>query len=174
MQFECSAETWPIAGTFTIARGSKTAAEVVVVKLTRNGFAGHGECVPYARYTESVPQVLSALRENHLVIQQLQSRAAIAELALPYAARNALDCALWDLECKEQGISAAEKAGLNALTSLTTAFTLSLDTPAAMAAAAKAAGNRTLLKLKLGREGDEATFGRHSPGRAHCSFNRRC
>jgi L-Ala-D/L-Glu epimerase len=155
MQLECNAESWPIAGTFTIARGSKTSAEVVVVILKRNGFMGQGECVPYARYNETVPQVLAALEAVNQEIGQLESRNAIAALPLPYAARNALDCALWDLECKESSTSAFERAGIQNPKSLTTAFTLSLDTPEAMAAAAKAATGRTVLKLKLGREGDE-------------------
>jgi L-Ala-D/L-Glu epimerase len=155
MQFECAAESWPIAGTFTIARGSKTAAEVVVVKLQRNGFNGQGECVPYARYNETVPQVMAALQAHVGDIEKLSSRHAITNLSLPYAARNALDCAMWDLECKEFGTSAFEKAGFVQPKNLTTAYTLSLDTPDAMAAAAKAATGRNLLKLKLGQTGDE-------------------
>jgi L-Ala-D/L-Glu epimerase len=155
VQFSCTSESWPIAGTFTIARGSKTAAEVVVVKLARNGFRGHGECVPYARYGETVPLVLAALEAVRSKILSLTSRDAIATLPLPYAARNALDCALWDLQCKETGKSAWSTAGLREPQALTTAFTLSLDTPEAMAAAAKAAKGRSLLKLKLGRAGDE-------------------
>jgi L-Ala-D/L-Glu epimerase len=154
MQFSCTHESWPIAGTFTIARGSKTAADVVVVKLTRNGFTGQGECVPYARYNETVPQVLAALEAARPAIETLASRDDIASLALPYAARNALDSAFWDLQCKETGTPAWSLAGLSEPHALTTAFTLSLDTPDAMAAAAKAAVGRTLLKLKLGRAGD--------------------
>ncbi len=155
MQVECYAESWPIAGTFTIARGSKTAADVVVVKLQRNGFTGYGECVPYSRYNETVSQVLAALEAVHREIVNLNYRKNIATLPLPYAARNALDCALWDLECKETNTTAFAHAGIQNPRSLTTAFTLSLDTPEAMAAAAKAASSRSLLKLKLGREGDE-------------------
>jgi L-Ala-D/L-Glu epimerase len=155
MQFECAAESWPIAGTFTIARGSKTAADVVVVKLLRNGFIGQGECVPYARYNETIPQVLAALETHKNDIESIGPRHAIANLPIPYAARNALDCALWDLECKESGVSAFEKAGIAQPKNLITAYTLSLDTPEAMAAAAKAATGRSLLKLKLGRAGDE-------------------
>ncbi len=154
MQFSCAHESWPIAGTFTIARGSKTAADVVVVKLSRNGFTGQGECVPYVRYNETVPQVLAALEAARNVVKSLPSRDAIANLALPYAARNALDCALWDLQCKESGMSAWSLAALTEPHALTTAYTLSIDTPDAMAAAAKAATGRTLLKLKLGRTGD--------------------
>jgi L-Ala-D/L-Glu epimerase len=154
MQLNCTSESWPIAGTFTIARGSKTAADVVVVTLSRNGKTGHGECVPYARYHETVPQVLAALQTAREAIENLSSADDIASLPLPYAARNALDCALWDLLCKELGVTAWTLAGLPEPQPLTTAYTLSLDTPEAMAAAAKAATGRTLLKLKLGRPGD--------------------
>ena len=154
MNFSATHQSWPIAGAFTIARGSKTSADVVVVTLSRNGFTGHGECVPYARYDESVPQVLQALEAARPAIEALPSRNAIASLPLPCAARNTLDCALWDLQCKEQDMPAWAMAGLSKPHALTTAFTLSLDTPEAMAAAAKAATGRTLLKLKLGKPGD--------------------
>jgi L-Ala-D/L-Glu epimerase len=150
MRLTCAPESWPIAGTFTIARGSKTAADVVVVTLSRNGKTGRGECVPYARYNETVPQVLDALR----AIEHIKSGEDIATLALPYAARNALDCAWWDLQCKERDIAAWSLAGLASPKALTTAYTLSLDTPEAMAKAAIAAEGRSLLKLKLGRPGD--------------------
>ena len=151
MQLECFTESWPIAGSFTIARGSKTAADVVVVKLSRNGFTGHGECVPYARYNETVPQVLAALE---VARRDIESGADASALALPFAARNALDCATWDLVCKESAAPAWHKLGLSEPVAQTTAYTLSLDTPDAMASAAKAATGRSLLKLKLGREGD--------------------
>jgi L-Ala-D/L-Glu epimerase len=151
MKFECFAESWPIAGSFTIARGSKTAADVVVVKLSRNGFTGRGECVPYARYNETVPQVLAALAAARHEIEQGTNASA---LALPYAARNALDCAMWDLLSKESETPVWKKLGLAEPVAKITAFTLSLDTPDAMAAAAKAALGRSLLKLKLGRDGD--------------------
>jgi L-Ala-D/L-Glu epimerase len=154
MHVTCTSESWPIAGIFTIARGSKTAADVVVVTLSRNGFTGHGECVPYARYNETVPQVITALEVVRPAIEHLASAEHIASLPLPYAARNALDCAFWDLRSKETDVAAWSFARLHEPRPLTTAFTLSLDTPEAMAAAAKAATGRTLLKLKLGRPGD--------------------
>jgi L-Ala-D/L-Glu epimerase len=150
------AESWPIAGTFTIARGSKTAADVVVVTLQRGGIHGHGECVPYARYNETVPQVLDALAKHQQSIEHINSVADISGLPLPYAARNALDCAFWDLLSKESQTPAWQLAKRTAPIAKTTAFTLSLDTPEAMGAAAKAAVGRSLLKLKLGRVGDEA------------------
>jgi L-Ala-D/L-Glu epimerase len=151
MKFECFTESWPVAGSFTIARGSKTAADVVVVKLSRNGFTGHGECVPYARYKETVPQVLAALETAR---EQIERGKDASALPLPYAARNALDCATLDLLCKESETPVWKKLGLAEPVAKITAFTLSLDTPDAMAAAAKAASGRSLLKLKLGRDGD--------------------
>ena len=156
LRFTCTRESWPIAGTFTISRSSKTAADVVVVTLTKDGFTGRGECVPYARYAETVEGVMAALENGKSAIEKLKNRHEISSLNLPYAARNALDCALWDLECKQAGKAAWQLAGLQAPRPLTTAFTLSLDTPENMAAAARSAIDRPLLKLKLGRDGDEA------------------
>jgi L-alanine-DL-glutamate epimerase-like enolase superfamily enzyme len=154
MQVEFRQESWPIAGTFTISRGSKTQADVIVVTLRRNGHKGWGEAVPYPRYGETVVQTLSALQTQASAIANIASRDEIAKLDLPFAARNALDCALWDLECKESGTPAWQRAGLPQPHAVTTAFTISLDTPVAMAKAAAAAAERPLLKVKLGREGD--------------------
>jgi L-Ala-D/L-Glu epimerase len=138
--FTYQPESWPIAGTFTIARGSKTAADVIVVTVTENGFTGRGEAVPYPRYNETVAQCLAALERG--------------EQNLPKAAANALDCALWDLRAKQTGTPAWQLANLQEPKPVITAFTLSLDTPENMARNAKAASARPLLKLKLGREGD--------------------
>ncbi len=154
LHFECHEESWPIAGTFTIARGSKTTAQVVVVKLSDGNHQGHGEAVPYARYNETVEATLTALQNAKAKIEKGISRNAIANLALPYAARNALDCALWDLEAKQQNLPAWQLAGLPPPLPVTTAYTLSLDTPENMARAASSVANRPLLKLKLGRDGD--------------------
>jgi L-Ala-D/L-Glu epimerase len=154
MQVEFRQESWPIAGTFTISRGSKTQADVIVVTLQRNGHKGWGEAVPYPRYGETVAQTVSALQAQTSIITCLASRDEIAKLDLPFAARNALDCALWDLECKESGSSAWQLASLPKPQAVTTAFTIGLDTPVAMAKAAAAAAQRPLIKVKLGREGD--------------------
>jgi len=154
MEVEFRHETWPITGTFTISRGSKTQADVVVAILKRNGHQGWGEAVPYPRYGETVAETLAALQAQTSAIAKLTSRDEIAKLDLPFAARNALDCALWDLECKESGTPAWASAGLPAPQAITTAFTISLDTPVAMAKAASAAAERPLLKVKLGRDGD--------------------
>ena len=144
---------FPIAGTFTIARGSKTEAVVVEARLSADGLTGRGECVPYARYGETVEGVAETLRALAPEIAAGLDRQALQQRLPAGAARNALDCAFWDLEAKRSGQCAASAAGLPPLRPLTTAFTLSLDTPAAMAATA-AMANRPLLKLKLGAPGD--------------------
>ncbi|TMJ40017.1 MAG: dipeptide epimerase [Alphaproteobacteria bacterium] len=148
-------ESWPIAGSFTISRGSKTKADVVVVTLEENGIVGRGECVPYPRYHETVPQVIAALEAARGLIEDGLARDGIARFVAPKAARNALDCALWDLEAKRSGRPVWQLAELSEPKPVITAYTLSLDTPQAMAQAATAAADRPLLKLKLGREGDE-------------------
>jgi L-alanine-DL-glutamate epimerase-like enolase superfamily enzyme len=146
-------ESWPIAGSFTISRGSKTQADVVVVTLAKGGHTGRGECVPYPRYEETVPQVIEALEGARTVIEDGLPRDQIARHVAPKAAQNALDCALWDLEAKRAGAPVWQLAGLSEPRPVVTAYTLSLDTPQAMAKAA--ASDRPLLKLKLGRDGDE-------------------
>ncbi len=149
-------ESWPIAGTFTISRGSRTSAEVVVVTLTdaRSGRRGRGECVPYARYGESVDGVIADLRAMAPALARGQVDRAALQSAMPAgAARNALDCAFWDLEAKESGRPVWELAGLDKPHELVTAETLSLDVPEKMAASAIEKVGRPLLKLKLGSEG---------------------
>jgi L-alanine-DL-glutamate epimerase-like enolase superfamily enzyme len=148
-------EAWPIAGAFTISRGSKTQADVVIVTLSKDGITGRGECVPYPRYNETVPQVIASLEAARGAIEEGLPRDQIARHVAPRAARNALDCALWDLEAKRNGLPVWQLAGLTEPRPVVTAYTLSLDTPEAMAKAAAAAAGRPLLKLKLGREGDE-------------------
>jgi L-Ala-D/L-Glu epimerase len=147
-------ERFPIAGAFTISRGSKTEAEVIHVTLTRDGVTGHGECVPYARYGETVEGTLAAIIGLSGQIAAGMDRAGL-QAALPAgAARNAIDCAFWHLEAKLKGMTVADLAGLKMPTSVTTAYTISLGTPETMADAARAAANYPLLKLKLGGVGD--------------------
>jgi L-Ala-D/L-Glu epimerase / N-acetyl-D-glutamate racemase len=143
-------ETWPLAAIFTIARGSKSAAEVVTVMLEQDGVVGRGECVPYARYGESVDGVLAELEAARAAIEANIDREKVPALIQASAARNALDCALWDLEAKRAGRPAWQLAGLAEPRPLITAYTLSLADPAAMGEAAGAAASRPLLKLKLG------------------------
>ncbi|MCP3099941.1 dipeptide epimerase [Myxococcus sp. K15C18031901] len=148
-------ESWPIAGRFTISRGSKTSAEVVVVTLEEDGAVGRGECVPYGRYGETVPGVLEALEAARPRIEAGLGRAEVPEVLAPRAARNALDCALWDLEAKQAGRPIWALLGMAEPRPLVTAYTLSLDTAEAMRLAAEKAAHRPLLKVKLGRGGDE-------------------
>lgn len=147
-------ESWPIAGAFTISRGSKTVAEVVVVTLESAGASGRGECVPYPRYHESVSDVLADIEAARPRLEAGFRHPDIPALLSTRAARNALDCALWDLEAKQSGKPVWQLAELQPPHPVVTAYTLSLDTPEKMAAAAAAAADRPLLKLKLGREGD--------------------
>jgi L-alanine-DL-glutamate epimerase-like enolase superfamily enzyme len=147
-------ESWPIRGTFTISRGSKTASEVVVVELAAQGHMGRGECLPYARYGESVDSVIAVIESVRWDLTNGLDRQALQSALPAGAARNALDCAFWDLEAKRAGKDVATLAGLSALHSLTTVYTLSLDTPAAMGRAAAAEAHRPLLKLKVTGEGD--------------------
>ena len=148
-------ERFPIRGRFTIARGSKTEAAVVTVELRDGAHVGRGECVPYGRYGESVEGVVDQLAALQKLVAQGLRREDLMTVLPPGAARNALDCAMWDIEAKRAGRRVYEMAGLPAPQPVVTAYTLSLDTPAAMAQAAREAGHE-LLKLKLGTEGDLA------------------
>jgi len=144
-------EQWPIAGSFSISRGRKTEAVVVVVELSRDGMTGRGECVPYARYGETPEDTLKAI--GQWASEPLSRELLNARMA-PGAARNALDCALWDLEAKTADRRIWDLTGDNAPQPLTTAYTISLGTSQDMAKATAAAAHRPLLKVKLGGEGD--------------------
>lgn len=147
------AETWPIKGSFTISRGSKTAAEVVVVEVAEGGAVGRGECVPYARYGESVAGVIAEIEALRGAVAAGLDRERLQRALPPGAARNALDCALWDLDAKRAGTPVWRLAGVPEPRPAVTAYTISLDDPPTMAAAASANAGRPLLKLKLGAEG---------------------
>jgi L-alanine-DL-glutamate epimerase-like enolase superfamily enzyme len=147
-------ERWPLAGRFSISRGSKTEAEVVVAELSAPGWRGRGECVPYARYGETVDGVMTAIAAMGEALAGGLDRAGLQTAMPPGAARNALDCAFWDLEAKRGGGRAHVLAGLPAPRPLVTAYTLSLGSPEQMAAAAGQAAARPLLKVKLGGGGD--------------------
>ena len=150
-QLTITVETFPIAGAFTIARGSRTEAVVVVATVRDGPHSGHGECVPYARYGETVDSVVAQLRSAAGVTD----RPTLARSLPAGAARNALDCALWDLEAKRLGTTVAGLAHVVPVTApQLTCYTLSLDTPDAMAANARAAKDKRLLKIKLGAAGD--------------------
>ena len=147
-------ERWPIAGAFTISRGSKTEAEVVVAELTEGAICGRGECVPYARYGETIASVAAEIAGLAEDIACGLGRTDLQRALPAGAARNALDCAFIDLEAKRSGRPVHECLGLDPPRPLLTAYTISLGTPDAMAAAAAAASERPLLKVKLGGEGD--------------------
>ena len=144
---------FPLKAPFVIARGAKTDAVVVAVTLSDGRVTGHGECTPYARYGETPESVVAAIEDAGRT-DALSSREALASALPAGAARNALDCALWDLEAKASGIAAATRAGVTNVNGVETCFTLSLDTPEAMARAAREASAHKLLKLKLGGDGD--------------------
>lgn len=146
-------ERWPIAGGFAISRGAKTEAVVIVARVSRDGHTGCGECVPYARYGETPEETLAAILAMD---GKSFERETLPSLLPPGAARNALDCALWDVAAKAAGQSVAERLGLAPLKPLTTAYTISLGTPETMAAATAKAAHRPLLKIKLGGDGDIA------------------
>ncbi len=153
-QLHARIERWPIAGRFSISRGSKTEAVVVVAEISRSGAVGRGECVPYPRYSETPEAAIDAIHSvGHWTSL---TRAELNVRMPPGAARNALDCALWDLEAKEAKRRVWELAGLTAPHPLTTAYTISLGTPEAMAEATSAAAHRPLLKIKLGSDDDAA------------------
>ena len=143
-------ESFRLAETFTISRGSRDAAEVLTVSIENKGCVGRGECVPYARYGETMESVAAQMKG----LPEDVTRSDLQALLPAGAARNAVDCALWDLEAKQAGRRAYELAGLAAPKPVITAFTLSLETPEKMQAAAAKHAHRPLLKIKLGGEGD--------------------
>lgn len=154
MQLFARIERWPLAAAFTISRGSKTEAVVVVAELDDGIHRGRGEAVPYARYGEVPERVVEAIKALSPAIERGLDRTAL-QAALPAgAARNALDCAFWDLAAKQTGRRAYELAGLGAPGPVNTAYTISLGTVMEMAEAAERAAGRPLLKVKLGGEGD--------------------
>ncbi|MGZ3367795.1 MAG: N-acetyl-D-Glu racemase DgcA [Caulobacteraceae bacterium] len=147
-------ERWPIAGAFTIARGSKTEAVVVTVEIAEGGVTGRGEGTPYPRYDETPESVLAEIEAARAIVEAGAGGADLQAAIRPGAARNAVDCALWDLKAKREGRRAYELAGLTRLNPLKTAYTLSLAAPEVMADQARANARRPLLKLKIGGPGD--------------------
>jgi len=147
-------ESWPIAGSFTISRGAKTEAVTVVAEVSHGGRSGRGECVPYSRYGETSEATMAALLAMLEPISDGLDRRGLQSAMPPGAARNALDCALLDLEAKTSGRRAWSLLGRPAPRPCLTAYTISLGSPEAMAAATARAAHRPLLKIKLGGEGD--------------------
>ncbi|MEA2869365.1 MAG: L-Ala-D/L-Glu epimerase [Bradyrhizobium sp.] len=147
-------ERWPIAGTFTISRGAKTEAVTVVAQISHGGHTGRGECVPYPRYGETPEATLASLKSMREPLARGLDRQALQAAMPAGAARNALDCALLDLEAKTAGQRVWDLLGRPAPRACTTAYTISLGSPEAMAAATAKAAHRPLLKIKLGGDGD--------------------
>lgn len=143
------AQSWPVAGSFRIARSSLTAIDVVRVEITDREHTGRGECRPYARYDETPASVIAQIEAVAHAIQSGADTNALQSLMPAGAARNAVDCGLWDLKAKTTGKSVADILNLPAPGPLQTAFTLSVDTPANIAKAALAAHDYGLLKMKI-------------------------
>lgn len=150
VQIEVTRDTFRLARVFTISRGSRTEARVLTVRVTGGGVTGWGECVPYARYDETLDSVTEQING----LPPTVTRAALQDLLPAGAARNAVDCALWDMDAKTKGCRVWELAGLAAPGPQVTAYTLSLDTPDAMAAQAAEHSHRPILKIKLGTPDD--------------------
>ena len=154
-------ETWPLGASFTISRGTRTTAEVVVAELALTEadgreVTGRGECVPYAHYGESLEGVIAAIEGLRASIADGLDRLGLQRVLPPGAARNALDCAFWDLEAKRAGCRVWDLVGLAPPAPVTTAYTLSMEAPEAMGRAAAKHAARPLLKLKLSGPDDLA------------------
>jgi L-alanine-DL-glutamate epimerase-like enolase superfamily enzyme len=149
-------ESWPIAGAFTISRGSKTQADVITVTLARDGVCGRGECVPYRRYGESLESVRAQIETAREAVGSGIDQFELQEVMEPGAARNAVDCALWDLQAKSEGkpISDLLHTDSRMTGPVTTAVTVSLAAPQEMAEATRKLARSPLIKVKLGGEGD--------------------
>ncbi|MFZ1813080.1 MAG: N-acetyl-D-Glu racemase DgcA [Rhizobiaceae bacterium] len=154
-ELEILRESWPIRGSFTISRGSKTQADVIVCRISQEGRAGRGECVPYGRYGETIESVEAQLGEFRVLVEGGASRETLRHEMPAGAARNALDCALWDLEAKQTGVRVHSRVCRFPPRPIPTAMTISLGYPETMAASARANSHRPLLKVKLGGMGDE-------------------
>jgi L-Ala-D/L-Glu epimerase len=154
LKLAVAVEKFPIAGTFTISRGSRTEAVVVTATVSDGTRMGRGECVPYPRYGETVDGIAADIAKLAARLKAGGEHMALITGLKAGAARNALDCALWDLASKQQGRRIWEIAGMPQPKPVITCYTLSLGTPESMEAAARAASQRPLLKVKLGGEGD--------------------
>lgn len=152
MQIDVTRDVFQLAQVFTISRGSRTQAEVSTVKVSDGGITGWGECVPYARYGETLDSVTAEVSG----LSGDVTRDTLQELLPAGAARNAVDCALWDMAAKQAGVRVWDLLGLPTPSPEITAYTLSLDTPEKMQAQAAENAHRPLLKIKLGTPDDMA------------------
>ena len=153
-------DSFALATPFRISRGVKTVADVVTVEISAGGVTGRGEGVPYPRYGESIDGALAAIAAARSAVEAGASRADVLTLMLAGAARNAVDCALWDLEAKLDGRSVTDMLGQSPIGTTPTAMTVSLDTPDAMATAARALAGVPLVKIKVDRSDPEAQIRR--------------
>lgn len=149
LRIDAAAEDWRLAQAFVISRGAKTEARVIVAHISDGEVCGRGEAVPYARYGEDVEASLNLIKSSHA-----RSREELQSAMPAGAARNALDCAFWDFEAKRAGVAVSELAGVPEVRPVETAYTLSLDSPSAMAEQARRVAHLNILKLKLGADGD--------------------
>ena len=147
---QAKVEIFPLAHVFRISRGARTKAEVVTVTIEKNGVSGRGECVPYARYNETLESVIKQIESLPADI----NKDTLQETLPPGAARNAVDCALWDFECKKRDQRIWEIADIQVPEQKITAYTLSLDEPENMFKQAEKNSDRPLLKIKLGTPND--------------------
>ena len=147
-------DVFPLAGVFRISRGARTEANVVVAEIQDGEHQGRGECLPYQRYGETVPSVVAQIESLADEVAGGMDRAGLQEAIPPGAARNAVDCALWDLEAKMAGQRAWVLAGVPEPKPLDITYTISLGTPEEMAAQTLKHTDAPLLKLKLTGEGD--------------------
>jgi L-alanine-DL-glutamate epimerase-like enolase superfamily enzyme len=154
MKLSVRIERWPLAGAFTISRGSRTEAVVIVAELDDGVHRGRGEAVPYARYGEAPERVLDTIEALRPTVERGLDRVALQTVLPAGAARNSLDCAYWDLAAKQSNRRVYELAGLGAPVPVNTAYTISLGEVAEMVAAAERSAWRPLLKIKLGGEDD--------------------
>lgn len=152
MDIKVTRDVFQLAQIFTISRGSRTQAEVLTVRITDGDHVGIGECVPYARYGESLESVTAEI----MGLPADVTRDGLQGLLPAGAARNAVDCALWDLAAKQAGKRVWDLLGVAAPKPEITAYTLSLDTPEKMQAQATENAFRPLLKIKLGTPDDMA------------------
>ncbi len=156
MKLTVSNDAFQLAQVFTISRGSRTEAKVITVSLSDGEHTGRGECVPYARYGESMESVNAQIESVRKAIEAGLNRLGLQDALPAGTARNALDCAMWDLEAKQAGTTVWQLAGLREPESIVSCYTLSLESPEKMLAAATANKHMPVLKIKLGGEGDLA------------------
>ena len=151
--FNIHIEAWPLAGAFRISRGTRKVSDVLMVEVNDGNYVGRGECFPYARYGEDIDSVQKQLNSVRSEIEHGLDRQALLNVLAPGAARNAVDCALWDLEAKRAGVRVWDLANLPAPEPVTTVYTLGVDEPAIMGERARENSDRPRLKLKMTGDG---------------------